>query len=172
MNVKLNDNVLVITGKYAGRQGKVLATSPKSGKVTVEGVNIQHKTQKARRGNDVSKIIEKEGAIDVSNVMVVCPSCDKAVRVKSGLSDAGKRVRVCPKCGAVLDKAYAGRKGKEVKKEEPKKRTRKRAAKAEAANEEAVEAETTNAEAVNAESADAETAKAKTAKTAEDKSGE
>ncbi len=138
MNVKLNDNVLVITGKYAGRQGKVIATSPKSGKVTVEGVNIQHKTQKARRGNDVSKIIEREGAIDVSNVMVVCPSCDKAVRVKSGLSEAGKRVRVCPKCSAVLDKAYAGKKGKEEKKEEPKKRTRKRAAKAEATKTEEV----------------------------------
>ena len=132
MNVKLNDNVLVITGKYAGKQGKVIATSPKSGKVTVEGINIQHKAQKARRGNEVSKIVEKEGAIDVSNVMVVCPACEKAVRVKSGMSE-GKRVRVCPKCGAVLDRAYAGKKGKEVKKEEqPKKRTRKRAAKAEA----------------------------------------
>ena len=132
MNVKLNDNVLVITGKYAGKQGKVIATTPKSGKVTVEGINIQHKAQKARRGNEVSKIIEKEGAIDVSNVMVVCPACDKAVRVKSGLQD-GKRVRVCPKCGAVLDKAYTAKKaGKEAKKEEPKKRTRKRAAKAEA----------------------------------------
>ena len=76
--------------------------------------------------------MEREGAIDVSNVMVVCPSCDKAVRVKSGI-EGGKRVRVCPKCGAVLDKAYAGKKGKEVKKEEPKKRTRKRAAKAEKA---------------------------------------
>ncbi len=133
MNVKLNDNVLVITGKYAGKQGKVIATSPKSGKVTVEGINIQHKAQKARRGNEVSKIVEREGAIDASNVMVVCPACDKAVRVKSGEKD-GKRVRVCPKCGAVLDKAYAGKKGKEVKKEEPKKRTRKRAAKAAAAD--------------------------------------
>ena len=132
MNVKLNDNVLVITGKYAGKQGKVIATSPKSGKVTVEGINIQHKAQKARRGNEVSKIVEKEGAIDASNVMVICPACNKAVRVKGG-EEGGKRVRVCPKCGAVLDKAYAGKKSKEVKKEEPKKRTRKRAAKAEAA---------------------------------------
>ena len=132
MNVKLNDNVLVITGKYAGKQGKVIATSPKSGKVTVEGINIQHKAKKARRGNEVSKIVEKEGAIDASNVMVICPACNKAVRVKSG-EEGGKRVRVCPKCGAVLDKAYAGKKGKEVKKEEPKKRTRKSAAKTEAA---------------------------------------
>ena len=60
-------------------------------------------------------------------------------QVKSGEQD-GKRVRVCPKCGAVLDKAYAGKKAKEVKKEEPKKRTRKRAAKAEKA--ETAQAET------------------------------
>ena len=167
----MNDNVLVITGKYAGRQGKVIATSPKSGKVVVEGVNIQHKTQKARRGNDVSKIIEKEGAIDVSNVMVVCPACDKAVRVKSGLSEAGKRVRVCPKCSAVLDKAYAGKKGKDEVKEEPKKRTRKRAAKAEAAESakaEVAETETVTetAEAEVAEPAKTSAAKAKTAKAA------
>ena len=82
MNVKLNDNVLVITGKYAGKQGKVVATSPKSGTVVVEGVNIHKKSQKARKANEVSKIVEKEAPIDVSNVMVVCPSCDKAVRIK------------------------------------------------------------------------------------------
>ena len=135
MNVKLNDNVLVITGKYAGKSGKVIATSPKTGKVTVQGINIQHKTQKAKRGNDVSKIVDVEGAIDVSNVMVICPACDKATRVKSSVAD-GKRVRVCGKCGAVLDSAYAGKKGKTAAKEAPKKRTRKRAAKAEAAAEE------------------------------------
>ncbi len=134
MNVKLNDNVVVITGKYAGRRGKVVSTSPKTGKVTVAGVNIQHKAKKARRSNEVSEIREQEGPIDVSNVMVLCDACDKPVRVKSGTVD-GKRVRVCPKCGAVLDKAYGGKKSaKEAKnKEEPKKRVRKRAAKAEEA---------------------------------------
>jgi large subunit ribosomal protein L24 len=131
MNVKLNDNVLVITGKDAGKQGKVIATSPKSGKVTVQGVNLQKKAQKARRANEVSQIVEREGAIDASNVMVVCDACSKPVRVKYSVAD-GKKVRVCPKCGAVLDKAYAG-KGKkaEATKEAPKKRTRKRAAKTE-----------------------------------------
>ena len=134
MNVKLNDNVLVITGKYAGKQGKVIATSPKSGKVTVEGINIQKKAQKARKANEVSKIIDKEGAIDVSNVMVVCPSCGKAIRVKYEIVD-GKKHRVCPKadCGAMLDKAYAGKGKKAAKSEEaPKKRVRKRAKKEEA----------------------------------------
>jgi large subunit ribosomal protein L24 len=132
MNVKLNDNVLVITGKYAGKQGKVIATSPKNGKVTVEGVNLQKKAKKARKANEVSQIIEKEGAIDASNVMVVCDACSKAIRVKYNVVD-GKKVRVCPKCGAVLDKAYAGKgkKAADAKAEAPKKRTRKRAAKKE-----------------------------------------
>ena len=131
MNVKLNDNVLVITGKYAGKQGKVVATSPKNGTVVVEGVNIHKKSQKARKANDVSKIVDIEAPIDASNVMVVCPSCDKAIRVKFNVEGDVKH-RVCPKCGAVLDKAYAGKAAKNAKKEEPKKRVRKRAKKEEA----------------------------------------
>lgn len=134
MNVKLNDNVLVITGKYAGKQGKVVATSPKNGTVIVEGVNIHKKSQKARKANEVSKIVEMEASIDASNVMVVCPSCDKAIRVKFNVEGKIKH-RVCPKCGAVLDKAYAGKNTKNAKKEEPKKRVRKRAKKEEAAAE-------------------------------------
>lgn len=133
MNVKLNDNVLVIAGKDAGKQGKVIATSPKANKVTVEGVNIQTKSKKARKANEVSQIVKKEGAIDASNVMVICGACAKPIRVKHS-EVAGKNVRVCPKCGAVLDKAYAGKAAaKEAVKEAPKKRTRKRAAKKEAA---------------------------------------
>ena len=128
MNVKLNDNVLVITGKYAGKQGKVVATSPKNGTVIVEGVNIHKKAQKARKANEVSKITEIEAPIDASNVMVVCPSCDKAIRVKMNV-EGGVKHRVCPKCGAVLDKAYSGKAVKAAKKEEPKKRVRKRAKK-------------------------------------------
>ncbi len=132
MNVKLNDNVLVITGKYAGKQGKVIATSPKNGTVTVEGVNIHKKAQKARKANEVSKIADIAAPIDVSNVMVVCDGCKKPVRVKHSVID-GKKVRVCPKCGATLDKAYAGKGAAAAPKEEPKKRERKRAKKAETA---------------------------------------
>ncbi|MDE7087144.1 MAG: 50S ribosomal protein L24 [Clostridia bacterium] len=133
MNVKLNDNVVVITGKDAGKQGKVIATSPKNGTVTVEGVNIHAKAKKARRANENSEIVKIEAPIDASNVMVVCAGCGKGVRVKHQTVD-GKKVRVCGKCGAVLDTAYAGKgkKASEVK-EAPKKRTRKRAAKSEAA---------------------------------------
>lgn len=133
MNVKVNDNVLVIAGKDKGVQGKVLATSPKANTVTVEGVRILKKHQKARRANETSKIEEMPGPIDVSNVMVVCPACGKATRVYHSVVD-GKKVRVC-KCGAVLDKAYSKKAAKAaaaVAEEAPKKRTRKRAAKTEA----------------------------------------
>lgn len=138
MNVKLNDNVLVITGKYAGKQGKVIATSSKNGTVVVEGVNIRKKAQKARKANEVSKIVEVEGPIDVSNVMVVCPSCDKAVRIKYNFEGKLKH-RVCPKCNAVLDKAYAGKVKNAKKDEAPKKRVRKRAKKEEAASDDKAE---------------------------------
>ena len=94
MNVKLNDNVLVIAGKDKGKQGKVLATSPKADTVTVEGVRMQKKHEKARKANETSKIVEKEGAISASNVMVICPECGKPTRVKHQIVD-GKKVRVC-----------------------------------------------------------------------------
>lgn len=131
MNVKLNDNVLVITGKYAGKQGKVIATSPNDGTVTVENVNLHKKTKKARKANEVSEIVEIPAPIDASNVMVVCPECAKPIRVKYSLE--GKKHRVCPKCGATIDKAYQG-KGKAVSKKEeaPAKRVRKRAKKEDA----------------------------------------
>lgn len=132
MNVKLNDNVLVIAGKDKGKQGKVLATSPKANTVTVEGVRIQKKHEKARKANETSKIVEVPGPVDASNVMVVCPTCGKATKVKHAIVD-GKKVRVC-KCGATLDKAAFVKKSKATaaaESEAPKKRTRKRAAKAE-----------------------------------------
>ena len=128
MNVKVNDNVLVIAGKDKGVQGKVLATSPKANTVVVEGVRVQKKHEKARKANETSKIVEVPGPIDASNVKVVCPTCGKATKVKHAIVD-GKKVRVCA-CGAVLDKAYSKKAAAKAAAEEaPKKRTRKRAAK-------------------------------------------
>ncbi len=136
MNVKLNDTVVVTVGKPLkeggdrGKQGKIIATSPKNGTVTVEGVNVHKKAQKARRANEVSKLEEVAQPIDVSNVMIVCDKCGKGVRIKHTVVN-GKKIRVCAKCGAVLDKAYAGKAAKAAAQaqEAPKKRVRKRAAK-------------------------------------------
>lgn len=134
LNVKSGDNVLVITGKDAGKQGKVLVVYPKTNRVIVEGVNIISKHQKARKAQDKSEIVKKEGAIDVSNVMVVCPTCGKPTRVKHSVNEEGKKIRVC-KCGAALDKKFVKETKKAAKKAEPAKAA-KTAVKKEAATEE------------------------------------
>lgn len=102
MKVKKNDTVLVLTGKDAGKTGKVLSAAPKDNKVKVDGINIQKKSRKARSANETSQIVSQVGAIDASNVMVVCPACNKATRVSYKTVD-GKKIRVCKKCGATLD---------------------------------------------------------------------
>ncbi len=128
MNVKVNDNVVVLAGKDKGKQGKVISVSPKANRVTVEGVNIQHKHEKARNAQSASQIVTVEGPIDASNVMVVCDACGKATRIRHS-EVTGKSVRVCAKCGAVLDKAYQKAAKSEGKAEQaPKKRVRKRTA--------------------------------------------
>ena len=127
MKIKKNDTVLVITGKDKNndleKASKVLAVFPKENKVVVEGVNLQKKHKKARSAQEVSSIQTQPGPIDASNVMVVCPVCKKATRVGYG-KDGDKKVRICKKCGAVLD----GVKAKEVKKATTKRKTKKEAA--------------------------------------------
>ena len=102
LSVKKGDNVLVITGKDAGKTGEVLEVNVESGRVVVAGVNIQAHHKKPRSKDDKGGIIKSEGAIDVSNVQVVCPVCKKAVRIAHSEVD-GKKVRICKKCGATLD---------------------------------------------------------------------
>ena len=113
-NVKTGDIVVVITGKDAGKSGKVLSVDLKKNRITVEGVNIVSKHQKARKAQEKSQIVKREGSIDVSNVMILC-ECGKATRVAYKMVD-GKKVRVCKKCGLSLDKEHAKAVKKEVKK--------------------------------------------------------
>ena len=117
MKVKKNDTVLVITGKDAGKTAKVLVALPKDNKVVVDGINVQKKHKKARSAQEVSSIVNQSGPIDASNVMVVCPTCAKATRVSYKI-EGDKKVRVCKKCGAILD---ASKEAKEVKKTSKKK---------------------------------------------------
>lgn len=122
LSVKKGDTVLVIAGKDKDKRAKVLAVNPDKNKVLVEGVNIVSKCKKARTAQEKSEIIKMEAGIDASNVMVVCPECGKATRVAHAVVD-GKKVRVCKKCNASLDKAFV----KETKKasKETKKSTKK-----------------------------------------------
>lgn len=102
MKVKKNDTVLVLTGKDAGKTGKVIASNPADNKIKVDGVNVQLKSKKARSANETSAIVKQVGAIDASNVLVVCPACGKVTRVAYKL-EGDKKLRVCKKCGASLD---------------------------------------------------------------------
>ncbi|MBU5487254.1 50S ribosomal protein L24 [Clostridium sp. MSJ-8] len=99
VHVKKNDNVIVVSGKDKGKTGEVLKVYPKTGKVIVSGVNIVKKHQKANRNQAESAIIEKEGAIYSSKVMLYCKKCKSATRVSNKILEDGSKVRVCKKCG-------------------------------------------------------------------------
>ncbi|MBQ7466581.1 MAG: 50S ribosomal protein L24 [Clostridia bacterium] len=136
LNVKTGDTVVVITGKDAGKQGKVLSVNPSKNRIVVEGVNIVSRHQKARKAQEKSSIVKKEGSIDVSNVMVVCPVCGKATRVKHMINEEGKNVRIC-KCGASLDKKFV-KETKKIKKQTAEEVKAEKAEKAKAEKPEAV----------------------------------
>lgn len=99
--VKKGDTVEVIAGKDLGSRGTVLTVLPKEDRVVVERVNILKRHRKARQaGNQQipAQIVEFEGPIHLSNVMVVCPSCGKKTRVGFRVRDDGFKVRVCKQC--------------------------------------------------------------------------
>ena len=109
LHVKTGDTVVVLSGNSKGVKGEVIATSPKEGKVIVQGANIIHKHVKARRQGETGGIVDAEGAMYASKVALYCSKCGKGVRVKKVISfkdEKGKQVkvvkRVCAKCGAEL----------------------------------------------------------------------
>jgi len=105
LHIKRGDTVTVVSGKERGKRGKVLLVLPERGRVIVEKVNMikkhQRPTQKLRQGG----IIEREGSLNLSNVMVICPKCDRPTRTGVQLLAEGKKVRVCKRCSEVVDKA-------------------------------------------------------------------
>ena len=108
LHVKTGDTVVVLSGD-SKNVGKVIATSPEEGKVIVEGANIVTKHTKARRQGETSQIVKTEGAIYACKVQLVCPKCNKGVRVRKDVSYVeknGKKIRVvkrlCAKCGAEI----------------------------------------------------------------------
>ncbi len=161
LNVRKGDNVKVLAGKDKGKTGKVLATDPKTGKVLVEGVNIATHHLKARSANQPSGKQKAEAPVDVSNVQIICPSCNKSVRVRHQEID-GKNARVCAKCGASLDAALKADKKKKAEKSDKKAKK----SKADKAADEPAVTETAAA----AESEPAKKPARKTAKKAEAKS--
>ena len=104
LNLKKDDIVQVIAGKEKGKKGKVMALFPEEGRVQVEKLNIFKRHIKADQKNNQGGIVEREGKINVTNVLLVCDKCGKGVRIKRKKLEDGKRVRICCKCGEVIDK--------------------------------------------------------------------
>ena len=103
-SLKKDDIVEVIAGREKGKKGKVLAFFPETGKLTVEKLNMLKRHMKGDGKSRQSGIVDKEGAIHLSNVLVVCDKCGKGVRIKRKKLEDGKRVRICRKCGEVIDR--------------------------------------------------------------------
>ena len=102
MSIKKDDLVVVLSGKDKGKQGKVLKTEPKSGKVIVEKVNMVSRHTKPRRQGEEGGILQKEAPIYACKVMRVCPKCNKPTRSAHKVLADGKKVRICKKCGAEI----------------------------------------------------------------------
>jgi large subunit ribosomal protein L24 len=104
IHVRRGDTVGVIAGRERGKRGKVLRVLRDKGRVVVEHVNMikrhQRPTQKLRQGG----IIEREGALALSNVLVICSRCDRPSRTGVKVLADERRVRVCRRCGESIDK--------------------------------------------------------------------
>src|SRR5450631_2677971 len=115
MKIKKGDQVVVISGKDKGASGRVIDAYPDSDRVLIEGVNRIRKHTKVTsttRGAKTGGIVTQEAPVHVSNVMVVCPECDRATRIERRQvlnDDTGKTipVRICKKCGKEIMAATA-----------------------------------------------------------------
>src|SRR5271167_3163925 len=105
ISIRKGDNVRVMVGKDAGKSGRVLSVNPRKNTVIVEHANIiKRHTRPNPAKNIKGGIVEKEAAINVSNVQIVCASCGKHTRIGKQVLPDGSKVRSCKRCGNTLDK--------------------------------------------------------------------
>lgn len=103
MKIRKNDTVLVTAGKDKGKKAKVRFAFPEEGKIVVEGVNMIKRHSRAAKGARQAGIIEREAAMSVSKVMIMCPKCSQPARVGRQILDDGKKARICRSCKEVID---------------------------------------------------------------------
>ncbi len=101
--IKKDDKVKIIAGKDKDRVGKVLKIDKKTGRVIVEKANIVKRHLKPSKQNPQGGIAEKEAPIQLSNIMLMCNKCLKPARIRIKILEDGKKIRVCIKCGEVID---------------------------------------------------------------------
>ena len=105
VKVKKNDQVRVLAGKDRGKTGRVLQVMPAKGLARVEGIHFHKRhTRPNPQKNIKGGVVEREGPIHVSNLMVICNQCKKPSRLIRKVLEDGRRVRACRKCGAEQDK--------------------------------------------------------------------
>jgi large subunit ribosomal protein L24 len=103
-HVKKDDMVKILAGKERGKTGKVLRVFPAKGRVVVEGLNQVKRHTRPTQLSPEGGIVEKEAAISMSNVMLICGSCNEATRTGVRLLEDGTKTRFCKKCNASVDK--------------------------------------------------------------------
>jgi large subunit ribosomal protein L24 len=103
IGLKKNDKVMVMAGKEKGKVGKILKVFPEKDRAVVEKVNYIKRHSRAGGKTSKGGIIEKEAPIHVSNLMLICGKCTDPVRVGHRRLEEGKTVRVCKKCGEILE---------------------------------------------------------------------
>jgi large subunit ribosomal protein L24 len=102
MKILKGDTVKILIGKDKGREGLVVKSIPKKSQIVVKGMNIYKKHIKPSQGKPGS-IVERERAMTVSKVALICPSCKKAVRVAYQIDKSGEKSRICRKCKSMLN---------------------------------------------------------------------
>ena len=104
LSIRKGDKVKVIAGKDKGKESRVLKVQPYKERLVVEHVNMVKKAQRPTQRNPKGGLLEIEGTIHASNVMLLCPSCSQPTRIGRRRTDDGSRIRVCKKCGNDIDK--------------------------------------------------------------------
>jgi|SRR5579885_3069002 large subunit ribosomal protein L24 len=109
IDLKKEDTVKVISGRDSGKTGRVLSVDRRRGKVLVEHVGMIKRHTRPNPAKQIKGgIAERESPISASNVLIVCPSCNKAVRIKHHVDVVAggktRRTRICRKCGQTLDR--------------------------------------------------------------------
>jgi len=104
IQIKKNDMVTVLKGKEKGKSGKVLRVLTEKNKAVVEKLNFMKRHSRPNQQFRQGGIIEREAPISIPNLMLICPKCNKPVRISRKQLEDGKKVRSCNKCGDILDK--------------------------------------------------------------------
>jgi len=100
--LKRGDVVRVMAGKEKGKEGTILRSLPREGAVLVERLNLIKKATRPTQQNQKGGIIQKEGKIALSNVMILCPFCNKPARIAIKVLQDGEKVRSCRRCDEIL----------------------------------------------------------------------